>query len=73
MAEVTMCKGYDCPIKDECYRYMAIEDKIWQTWFVNDPRGIPNKMDRNHPKMCAYFDKINGRSTSKLQTEGVAL
>lgn len=40
MADITMCKGTDCIIKEKCYRYTAKENKHLQSWFVDVPFEI---------------------------------
>jgi hypothetical protein len=37
MADITKCKGTNCPIKQNCYRYTAKEDKLYQAYFVDPP------------------------------------
>lgn len=39
MADITMCKGTDCIIKEKCYRYTSEEGKL-QSWFTNVPFEI---------------------------------
>ena len=39
MADITKCKGKDCPFKEQCYRYTAPTDE-WQSWFVESPIKI---------------------------------
>lgn len=39
MADITKCKGTDCPVKDECYRHTAI-DGYQQSWFTEAPGEI---------------------------------
>jgi len=41
MADITKCKGTDCPIKEKCYRYTANIDGM-QSWFVEVPFKIEN-------------------------------
>lgn len=31
MPDITMCTGY-CPVKENCYRYMATQNQRWQTY-----------------------------------------
>ena len=31
MADITKCKGIDCPIRDKCYRFTA-PDGRWQSY-----------------------------------------
>ena len=37
MADITMCKGIGCPHKEECYRYTAEADKLYQAYFSESP------------------------------------
>ena len=37
MPDITMCKGEDCPIKDNCYRHTANPSEFLQSWFVKAP------------------------------------
>jgi hypothetical protein len=37
MADITKCKGTDCPIKESCYRFTATENEILQAYFVDSP------------------------------------
>ena len=37
-----MCKGQDCPIKDECYRHTAPESDMRQSWFMESPCNTKN-------------------------------
>ena len=44
MADVTMCTG-NCPISDNCYRYMAEPNKYGQTYSYLENECIPNDYD----------------------------
>ena len=37
MPDITMCKGDDCPLKENCYRCTATPDDLWQSYFINPP------------------------------------
>lgn len=37
MADITMCKGVGCPVKEKCYRHTAPESELWQSWFADSP------------------------------------
>jgi len=37
MADITMCDGKDCPLKDLCYRFTATRDEYWQPMFHSAP------------------------------------
>ena len=35
--DITMCKGTDCPLKENCYRFTAKSDDVYQSYFVDSP------------------------------------
>jgi hypothetical protein len=37
MADITKCKGTNCPMKQNCYRYTAKEDELYQAYFTEVP------------------------------------
>jgi len=45
MPDITMCRGDDCPLKEQCYRYKAKPDEYLQSYFVTPPY-IDNTCDR---------------------------
>ena len=44
MADITKCEGNNCPVKSNCYRYTALEDKFRQSYFVTTPIEINNNI-----------------------------
>ena len=32
-----MCRGYECPKKETCYRYRATPNEICQSYFISSP------------------------------------
>lgn len=36
MPDIAMCKGDDCPLKENCYRYKATPD-YYQSYFLHPP------------------------------------
>lgn len=47
MPDITMCKGKDCPLKKDCWRYRAVPGEM-QSYFTEPPY---NKQDKN----CKFF------------------
>ena len=43
MADITMCKGTNCPIKEKCYRYTAKPYKNHQAFFSEEPFTIKKR------------------------------
>jgi hypothetical protein len=37
MADITKCKGEGCPVKENCYRFTALADEYYQSYFVESP------------------------------------
>lgn len=37
MADITKCKGTDCPLKEKCYRYKAKDSRYWQSYMIEVP------------------------------------
>ena len=37
MPDITMCSGNNCPIKHDCYRFVATPDKYMQAIFTTVP------------------------------------
>ena len=35
--DITKCKGTNCPLKESCYRFTAIENEVLQAYFVEPP------------------------------------
>jgi hypothetical protein len=54
MADITKCKGINCPVKDNCYRYTARDSGLHQSWFVDDNVG---KMVDNKFSCDVYWGK----------------
>jgi hypothetical protein len=60
MADITMCNGDQCDIKENCYRYTANPSLVWQSMFMTSP--IQDKIDlgeevdpSNAEEYCSYF------------------
>jgi hypothetical protein len=37
MADISMCSGQDCPVKEKCYRFTAPKSLIAQSYFTESP------------------------------------
>tara|TARA_R110002167_G_scaffold82498_5_gene225108 strand:+ start:2917 stop:3159 length:243 start_codon:yes stop_codon:yes gene_type:complete len=56
MPDLTMCPGDECPIKNKCYRYRAVQE-LAQPYF----RDIPFNFEKHE---CQGFKDINETSAS---------
>jgi hypothetical protein len=53
MPDISMCRGGDCPIQNDCYRHTATPTEYRQSYLLNPPYD-PIK------KKCDYFWYNNG-------------
>jgi hypothetical protein len=49
MPDIAMCNGDDCPVKENCWRYLAPPDRF-QSYFAAPPRNEEG---------CEYFWDVN--------------
>lgn len=42
MADITMCRNHECTQKEDCYRYKANPNPMWQSFafFFQDENGV---------------------------------
>lgn len=57
MADITMCKGGACTLKHTCYRFLATEEKVDQTYF-----GIPPFEETNDQVKCKFYWNVEPES-----------
>lgn len=48
MADITMCKGEGCPLKDRCHRHTAVSNEYRQAYFNTSPYD-------SEKKECEHF------------------
>lgn len=53
MADITMCKGVNCPKeqKQTCFRFLAPENEYRQSYFIESPINT-------HTNICQQYWKI---------------
>lgn len=44
MADISKCYGEGCPIKNKCYRYTAVANEHWQSYFIEAPGKIKDNI-----------------------------
>ncbi len=60
MPDITMCKGENCPFKEQCYRYRAKPSEHGQSYFESSPI---------QEEGCEYFVKYWGDKKRKMKDE----
>lgn len=62
MSDITMCKGTNCPIKEQCKRYLSTPNDMWQSYFTEPPfTETPDSIS------CEYFWRIKTPILTKNQ------
>lgn len=41
-SDITKCEGYDCPLKETCYRYTVTPNEFRQSYFMTNPYNKQN-------------------------------
>ena len=61
MADISKCKGINCPLKETCYRFTAIANPYRQSWFA--PPVVDGKCDKywEDDKNPVRYDKPKKR------------
>jgi len=60
MADITMCNGKGCTMRNTCYRFKAARGE-YQAYFTESPHN--NKVDEDNNTICEYYwkqDKLRG-------------
>ncbi len=65
MADLTLCSGDGCPIKDSCYRFTTTPDPDRQSYFSNPP-GVTEEgkfscelfWGQNHQNFYKHIESI---------------
>lgn len=57
MADITMCDGGKCPLKDTCYRYKAEPNEYRQAYFFEEPY-----VETSQGVICNHYWKHEGDS-----------
>ena len=40
MADISMCTGKNCKMREKCYRFTAIPSEYWQSYFVREDEEV---------------------------------
>jgi hypothetical protein len=52
MPDISMCSGEKCPLKENCYRFLATPNEFRQSYFMNPPYD-------HQTKECDHFWDVN--------------
>jgi hypothetical protein len=61
MPDITMCSGDGCPLKENCYRYLAEADPYRQSYFAEAPikNGECGQHWPTHPDKVKHLNKVH--------------
>lgn len=64
MPDITMCKGYSCPMKDTCYRFTAKPNPNRQSYFSS----VGYKIVKAKP-VCEHYSPIEAVKKRKIKSK----
>lgn len=72
MADISMCPGTDCPVKEKCYRFTAPKSEYGQSYFFDAPGKTEDDKftcdmywgDNNERIWNQLKDIVNGKDNS---------
>ena len=70
MADITMCNGKGCTMRNTCYRFKAARGE-YQAYFTESPHN--NKVDEDNNTICQYYwetDKLRGAKYRGINVKG---
>jgi hypothetical protein len=44
MPDITMCHGFECPVKEKCKRFTSKPSNVWQAYFLSPPYAITDNV-----------------------------
>ena len=56
MADITMCNGKGCTMRNTCYRFKAARGE-YQAYFTESPHD--NKVDEANNTICEHYWKVD--------------
>lgn len=72
MADITMCSGHECPMKENCYRFMAIPNINRQSYFFSPPiksDGSCDSFGQDDTKYETIRFKVPSKFLAKIHGE----
>lgn len=66
MPDITMCNGTECPMKYECYRYLAEPNPYRQSYFMSAPCYMLS-VDGSNEICCECFSPVRSGDVVKRE------
>jgi hypothetical protein len=75
--DLTMCRDFECPLREKCLRYNGEANPLYQSYFVKSPRKEQSCISGEEFILCQFYyessmgyniteiDKINKEKTEK--------
>lgn len=62
MPDITMCANKQCPLREKCYRAMAVPNEYWQAWSWFESSVVEGKVEC---EMFIKLEAVNGQKTHR--------
>lgn len=65
MPDITMCRNKKCKRKTECYRYIAIPNKFYQSYFIPNEKKCENFIQATESDKEKYKNRRENEKRNK--------
>lgn len=72
MADITICNGNYCELRDTCYRYLAPKSEFRQSFFIEEPNNTSYDCDY-YWEYCDKCNQYNGVHKLSCSTQKVTI
>ncbi len=69
MPDIKMCRDTRCPQNERCYRYMALPNDLWQSYFLSSPKKMDGCPEFWPIESKEYEDRSRHRNGSITQED----
>ena len=74
MSDITLCYGFECPVKEKCKRFTSKPDKDWQAYFLDPPYAVTDNVfecnmfwgDKSEAIMQQLMGIVTGKDGEEL-------
>jgi hypothetical protein len=74
MSDIAKCNDIHCPAKEYCYRYTALESKVWQSYGVFNREADADNCDMFWTNgKCRYCNSENGKHKLSCPTQKIQI
>jgi hypothetical protein len=66
--DVSMCRDYECPLREKCLRYNGTPNRSYQSYFQNSPRKNHVFISDCDDELCEFYVSAKAIDVTELDT-----